>query len=78
VGSILGVGSIDWVNFTGKQVLFVCQICTQILWNYVKFEAKNCHFSVVYSWCYIFMVVPTIKISLKVPKGTMAQNGQKA
>jgi hypothetical protein len=53
VGSILGVGSIDWAHFTGKHlyfpnVLFVCQICTQILWNYIKFEAKNGHFSVVY------------------------------
>jgi hypothetical protein len=42
----LGVGSIDWAHFNGKHyifqnVLFVCQICTQILWNYVKFEAKN-------------------------------------
>jgi hypothetical protein len=51
VGSILGVGSNDWAHFTGKHlyfpnVLFVCQICTQIRWNYVKFEAKNGHFSV--------------------------------
>jgi hypothetical protein len=43
---MLGVGSNDWAHFTGKHlyfpnVFFVCQICTQILWNYVKFEAKN-------------------------------------
>jgi hypothetical protein len=51
VGSTLGVSN-DWAHFTGKHlnfpnVLFVCQICTQILWKYVKFEAKNGHFSVV-------------------------------
>jgi hypothetical protein len=63
VWSMLGVGSNDWAHFTGKHlhfpnVFFVCQACTQILWNYVMFEVKNGHFSVVYSWCYIFMVLP--------------------
>jgi hypothetical protein len=62
VGSILGVGSNDWAHFIGKHlnfpnVLFVYQICSHILWNYVKFEAKNGHFSVVCSWCYIFMMI---------------------
>jgi hypothetical protein len=51
VGSMLGVGSNDWAHFTGKHfkfpnVLFVCQIFTKILWNYVMF--LSCILMVLY------------------------------
>jgi hypothetical protein len=57
---------------TGKHlyfpnVLIVCKICSQILWNYVKFETKNGYFSVVYSWCYIFMLQCMMHISKTMP-----------